>query len=164
MNTPNDPRQADGNMAPAGLGRWARLFEIRVSTRRRAAWVLAATFVAFHGLAWLFHELTDQSHYFHGSFVSHLRLLPDEIALQFLFVPIAMHFAIPALLHPGNLFSWQPGFIVGRVFPVLYWSALLGAGGAFVKSRRVTWWLFIAVVLLTTAPRFVELIAVALSE
>jgi hypothetical protein len=164
VDAPDDAEHTAENVAPPKPGRWARLFELRVSTRRRAAWMLGGLFVAFHALAWLCHELADQSHYFHGSFVSHLRLLPDEMVLQFLFMPIAMHFAIPALLHPGSLFSWHPGFVAGRVFPVLYWSALLGAGAAFVRGRRVAWCLFIAVVALATAPRFVELIAVALSE
>lgn len=148
----------------AGRGLWARVLERRFSTRRRAAWCLASTFVGFHVLAWAFHEGMDPSHVVHGGFFAHLRLLPDELMLQLLFVPIAMHFAVPALFHPGSLFSWQPGFLAGRVFPVLYWSALLGASAALVRGRRLVWWLFIALVLLATVPRFVELIGVALSD
>jgi hypothetical protein len=121
-------------------------------------------FVAFHVLAWLFHELTNPGHREPASFAAHLRHLPDELLLQFLFMPIAMHFAIPALFHSGSLFDWSPGYLAPRVFAVAYWFTLLAASTALVRGRRKVWLVLIGILLLATAPRFSELIMVALSE
>ncbi len=125
---------------------------------------MVATFVGFHLLAWLVHELTNPGHHAPLSFLAHLRHLPDELALQFLFMPLAMHFAIPALFHRGNLFEWNPGYFLPRIFAVLYWSTLIASAVAVVRGRRLVWWLVIVVLLLATSPRFVELIVVSLSE
>lgn len=79
-------------------------------------------------------------------------------------MPIAMHFAIPALFRSGSLFAWSPGYLAPRVFAVAYWFTLLAASTALVRGRRKVWLVLIALLLLATAPRFAELIMVALSE
>lgn len=149
---------------PARFGRLARLYDARFSTTRRAGLALAGVFVGFHGLAWLIHELASPAHRAPLSFVAHLRHLPDELLLQGLFMPIAMHFAIPALFHPGSLFAWSPGYLAPRVFAVAYWFTLLAASTALVRGRRKVWLVLIGALLAATAPRFAELIMVALSE
>jgi hypothetical protein len=159
---PEPPSPPDSEApSPARLG---RLSEARFATSRRAVWALAGVFGAFHALAWLIHELINPGHHAPVSFFAHLRHLPDEILLQLLFMPVAMHFAIPALFHPGNLFAWNPGYWAPRAFAVAYWFTLLAGSRALVRSRRLVWLLVIGVLLLATAPRFVELIGVALSE
>lgn len=145
--------------------RWlGRLWEARFSTSRRAALALAGAFVGFHALAWTIHECTNPGHHAPVSFLAHLRHVPDELLLQLLFTPLAMHFAIPSLFHAGSLFGWNPGYWAPRVFAVAYWFTLLAGSRALVVGRRVLWLLVIGVLLLATAPRFVELIGVALSD
>jgi hypothetical protein len=155
-----DEQPADGEPS----GRLRRFLDARFASSRRAALALAGTFVAFHLVAWLFHELTNPGHRDPASFTAHLRHLPDELLLQVLFMPIAMHFAIPALFHSGSLFAWSPGYVAPRVFAVTYWFTLLAASTALVRGQRKVWLGFIGVVLLATAPRFAELIMMALSE
>lgn len=160
--SPDSPSPATGGEPPAG--RLGRLCEARFASKRWTIGALAGTFVAFHGLAWLIHEATNPSHHAPVSFGAHLRHLPDELLLQVLFMPIAMHFAIPALFHPGSLFGWSPGYWAPRVFAVAYWFTLLAASTALVRDHRKAWLLLIGGLLLATAPRFVELIMVALAD
>jgi hypothetical protein len=145
-------------------GLFARLLEARFASKRRAVLALVATILGFHFFAWLVHELMNPGHHAPVSFVAHLRHLPAELALQLLFMPLALHFAVPALFHPGNLFEWNPGYLAPRIFAVLYWSTLIASAVAVVRGRRVVWWLLIVALLLASTPRFVELIFVTLSE
>ena len=166
MNTPGPateiaPRPS-GEAPPHGLLK--RFLERRFATRRRAIAALVGSFACFHALAWIVHEIPDNGHRVEVSFVAHLRHLPDEILVQLLFLPQAMHFAIPALFHRGNLFDWHPGYWTTRIFAVAYWSTLIAACNALVQGRRLVWWLLIALIFLATAPRFAELIFVALSD
>jgi hypothetical protein len=156
------PPPSDGEPQRSGrLGRW---FDVRFASRRRAIAALAASFVAFHVVAWALHEITSEGHRAEASLLAHLRRLPDEILLQVLFLPQALHFAIPALFHRGNLFEWKPGFWTTRIFAVLFWSTLLATANALVKSRRLAWCFLVLLLLLASTPRYVELIFVALSE
>jgi hypothetical protein len=141
-----------------------RLSQARFPTSRWAALALTGAFVGFHALAWAIHECTNPGHHAPVSFLAHLRHVPDELLLQLLFMPLAMHFAIPALFHAGSLFEWNPGYWAPRAFAVAYWFTLLAGSRALVVGRRVLWLLVIGVLLLASAPRFVELIGVALSD
>jgi hypothetical protein len=162
----DDEREPSTEVQPAdgpAPGRLRRFLETRFTSARRAALALAGTFVAFHVLAWLILEFSQPEHRVGASFAAHLRHLPDEFLLQLLFMPIAMHFAIPALFHSGSLFDWQPGYLAPRVFAVTYWFTLLAASTALVRGRRKAWLVLIGFLLLASAPRFAELIMVALS-
>jgi hypothetical protein len=156
------PSAPDGDAPPST--RPGRLSVARFATTGRAAWALGFTFLGFHGVSWLIHEVTNPAHHAPVTFLAHLRHVPDEVALQLLFMPLAMHFAIPALLHPGNLFAWNPGYWTTRIFAVAYWFTLLASSRALIRSRRLVWLLVIGILLLATAPRFVELIGVALAD
>jgi len=145
-------------------GRLDRLLELRFATRRRAIWALVGAFMGFQVTAWLIHEIANNGHRVEASFVSHLNHLPDEILVQLLFAPQAMHFAIPALFHGGSLFDWHPGFWTTRIFAVAYWLTLIGASSALVRGRRLAWWVLIMLTLFATTPRYAELIFVSLSD
>lgn len=159
-----EPRTEAQLVGEKPSGRLTRLGAARFASSRRAGLALAGAFVSFHLIAWLIHELASPGHRHPATFVAHLRHLPDELVLQLLFMPTAMHFAIPALFHPGSLFAWSPGYLAPRVFAVAYWFTLLAASTALVRGRRKAWLLLIGALLLATAPRFGELIMVALSE
>jgi hypothetical protein len=160
-------REPSPEAQPSGAkpsGRLRRALEARFASPRRAAIALAGAFIAFHLIAWLVHEVANPGHRDPATFAAHLRRLPDELLLQVLFMPIAMHFAIPALFHSGSLFAWSPGYLAPRVFAVAYWFTLLAASAALVRGRRKAWLVLIGLLLLATAPRFPELIMVALSD
>jgi hypothetical protein len=124
---------------------------------------LLGTIAGFHVVAWAFLETSGQVQYSDYSFISRLAHAPGEIMMFALFAPFFMSYAIPALLHRGNLYHWDPGWFTTQVFPFIYWPILATAALALLWSRRIVWWMLVVLILLATAPRFGQLVLVALT-
>ena len=126
-------------------------------------WALLGTWVGCSLASFVVFEFADQAHHFHSPFIAHLETIPGELFVHLLVSPFAMHLAIPARFHRGNLYQWDPGWFSGTIPFAVYWLLVGFAMVAPFRSRRGVWWLLLLLILLGTAPRLGDPVYVVLT-
>jgi hypothetical protein len=111
----------------------------------------------------VFLEAGGQVQHSDYSLISRLVHAPGEVMMLALFAPFFMSYAIPALLYRDNLLQWAPGWFTTELLPLTYWPILATAALALLWSRRIVWWMLVVLILLATAPRFGQLVLMALT-